>query len=138
MSDRLLPIETECVRLAGLCLEDKELAAHLGISPRTFGNHLHRPYEKPGVSDRRLAARRLSDDCLAGYLFPILSKMGQLHRRQSGDDGPAVRPGWFLPAPRRGLGGNHGPRTLRRLQNERRLTPPYADQKPVRAKSRQS
>lgn len=31
--------------------------------------------------------------------------MGQLHRRQPDDDGPAVRTGWFPPAPRRGLGG---------------------------------
>ncbi|WP_271164485.1 hypothetical protein ACETKC_14280 [Brevundimonas intermedia] len=57
MPDNLSSREIECVRLAGLGLEDAEIAA-----------------------------------C-----------MGQLHRRQP-DDGPAFWTGWFLPAPRRGVG----------------------------------
>ena len=61
MPESLSPREIECVRLAGLGLEDKEIAARLGISPRTVGNHLHRAYVKLKVSDRRLAARRLSN-----------------------------------------------------------------------------
>ena len=57
MPDSLTTREIECVHLAGQGLEDKEIAARLGISPRTVGNHLHRAYAKLGVSDRKLAAR---------------------------------------------------------------------------------
>ena len=42
MTDGLTTRESECVRLAGQGLEDKEIAARLRISPRTVGNHLHR------------------------------------------------------------------------------------------------
>lgn len=49
------------VELAGQRLCDKEIAKALGLSPRTVQNHLHRAYEKLGVSDRLQAARRLSD-----------------------------------------------------------------------------
>lgn len=109
MPDSLSPREIECVRLAGLGLEDKEIAARLGISPRTVGNHLHRAYGKLGVSDRRLAARRLSN----GYSGqPILisdpgedRSVDHASAEQPGDDGPAVRTTWFLPAPPRGVGG---------------------------------
>lgn len=109
MSDSLSPREIECVRLAGLGLEDKEIAARLGISPRTVGNHLHRAYGKLGVSDRRLAARRLSN----GYSEePILISdldedrpVDQASAGQPDDDGPGVRTAWFLPAPPSGVGG---------------------------------
>lgn len=57
----LTPRELEVVRLAGRRLGDKEIAQHLGLSPRTVQNHLHRAYEKLGVSDRLQAARRLSE-----------------------------------------------------------------------------
>jgi DNA-binding CsgD family transcriptional regulator len=57
----LTPRELEIVRLAGLRLGDKEIAQQLNLSPRTVQNHLHRAYEKLGVSDRLQAARRLSD-----------------------------------------------------------------------------
>ena len=47
--------------MAGARLGDKEIAQQLNLSPRTVQNHLHRAYEKLGVSDRLQAARRLSD-----------------------------------------------------------------------------
>ena len=49
------------VELAGQRLGDKEIAQALGLSPRTVQNHLHRAYEKLGVSHRLQAARHLSD-----------------------------------------------------------------------------
>lgn len=58
---KLTPRELEIVRLAGQRLGDKEIALQLNLSPRTVQNHLHRAYEKLGVSDRLQAARRLSD-----------------------------------------------------------------------------
>ena len=58
---KLTPRELEIVRLAGLRLGDKEIAQQLNLSPRTVQNHLHRAYDKLGVSDRLQAARRLSD-----------------------------------------------------------------------------
>ncbi len=58
---KLTPRELEIVRLAGQRLGDKEIAQQLKLSPRTVQNHLHRAYDKLGVSDRLQAARRLSD-----------------------------------------------------------------------------
>ncbi|WP_395652114.1 helix-turn-helix transcriptional regulator [Brevundimonas sp.] len=62
MPDRLTSQELRCVLLAGDGLSDKEVAVAMGIAPRTVGNNLHRAYRKLGVSDRKLAARRLSSD----------------------------------------------------------------------------
>ena len=59
MPESLSPREIECVRLAGLGLEDKEIAARLGISPRTVGNHLHRGRE---VAARALEAPEQLDE----------------------------------------------------------------------------
>lgn len=56
--------------MAGLRLGDKEIAQQLNLSPRTVQNHLHRAYEKLGVSDRLQAARRLSD-LYSGESLPI-------------------------------------------------------------------
>ncbi|MBD3838199.1 helix-turn-helix transcriptional regulator, partial [Brevundimonas sp.] len=89
MSENLSPRERECVRLAGQGLEDKEIAARLGISPRTVGNHLHRAYGKLGVSDRKLAARRLSNG-YSGHsiLIPEATEdgsVGPASAEQSGD-----------------------------------------------------
>lgn len=56
--------------MAGQRLGDKEIAQQLDLSPRTVQNHLHRAYEKLGVSDRLQAARRLSD-LYSGGLIPI-------------------------------------------------------------------
>lgn len=67
MQDRLSPREMQCVQLAGLRWNDKEIAAALGISHKTVANNLHRAYGKLGVSDRRLAARRVRE------LYPGLS-----------------------------------------------------------------
>ncbi|NBB64389.1 LuxR family transcriptional regulator [Pseudomonas sp. ODNR1LW] len=108
MLESLSPREIECVRLAGLGLEDKEIAARLGISPRTVGNHLHRAYGKLGVSDRRLAARRLSND-YSGQTILISDPTQHMPSAvasagQSDDDGSQVRTAWLLPAPPRGVG----------------------------------
>lgn len=107
MSENLSPRERECVRLAGQGLEDKEIAARLGISPRTVGNHLHRAYGKLGVSDRKLAARRLSNG-YSGHsiLIPEATEdgsVGPASTEQSGDAEAAGDAGWFLPAPPRGV-----------------------------------
>lgn len=59
--DSLTPRELEILRLAAGRLGDKEIAQQLNLSPRTVQNHLHRAYEKLGVSNRAQAARRLSD-----------------------------------------------------------------------------
>lgn len=60
MPDGLTPQERRCVQLAGQRLRDKEIADTLGINVGTVKNHLHRAYQKLGVSDRILAARRLA------------------------------------------------------------------------------
>lgn len=53
--------EIECVQLAGRRLRDKEIAARLGISPKTVANTLASAYRKLGVSDRLQAARLLGE-----------------------------------------------------------------------------
>ena len=65
---KLTQRELEIVQLAGQRLGDKEIAQQLGLSPRTVQNHLHRAYEKLGVSDRLQAARRLSENYSGGSL----------------------------------------------------------------------
>ena len=67
---RLTPREREIVLLAGRRLGDKEIAQQLNLSPRTVQNHLHRAYEKLGVSDRLQAARRLSEN-YSGEILPL-------------------------------------------------------------------
>ena len=67
---KLTQRELEVVRLAGLRLGDKEIAQQLNLSPRTVQNHLHRAYEKLGVSDRLQAARSLSEN-YSGGSFPL-------------------------------------------------------------------
>lgn len=59
---KLTPRERQVVELAGRRLCDKEIAQALGLSPRTVQNHLHRAYEKLGVSHRLQAAKQLSDN----------------------------------------------------------------------------
>lgn len=58
---KLTQRERQVVELAGQRLCDKEIAQALGLSPRTVQNHLHRAYEKLGVSHRLQAAKQLSD-----------------------------------------------------------------------------
>lgn len=110
MSENLSPRERECVRLAGQGLEDKEIAARLGISPRTVGNHLHRAYGKLGVSDRKLAARRLSNGYSGiRYSFPKRRKTAQLARRRP--NSPAMRKPPGMPVgsfPLRPVGSSRG------------------------------
>ena len=107
MSENLSPRERECVQLAGQGLEDKEIAAHLGISPRTVGNHLHRAYSKLGVSDRKLAARRLSNGYSGQSILisgaPEDGFVAPASAEQSGDAEAAGDDGSFLPAPPRGV-----------------------------------
>lgn len=59
--DKLTPREREILVLVAQRLGDKEIAQQLNLSPRTVQNHLHRAYEKLGVSDRQQAARLLSN-----------------------------------------------------------------------------
>ena len=107
MLDGLTPRESECVRLAGLGLEDKEIAARLDISPRTVGNHLHRAYAKLGVSDRKIAARRLSSDYSGSPILipnpPRPSPDDPTSARRTDDAEPEQTTSWPLPAPPRGV-----------------------------------
>lgn len=106
MPDSLTTRESECVHLAGQGLEDKEIAARLGISPRTVGNHLHRAYAKLGVSDRKLAARRLSSVYSeASILIPNTGPypLNDPTSAEQSDDAVSNRTtSWLLPAPPRG------------------------------------
>ena len=106
MPDSLTTRESECVHLAGQGLEDKEIAARLGISPRTVGNHLHRAYAKLNVSDRKLAARRLSSVYSeASILIPNTGPdpLNDPTSAEQSDDAVSDRPtSWLLPAPPRG------------------------------------
>lgn len=68
--DKLTPREQEILLLAAERLGDKEIALRLNLSPRTVQNHLHRAYEKLGVSDRLQAARVLSN-CYSGRPAPL-------------------------------------------------------------------
>ncbi|CAN5194611.1 hypothetical protein BH09PSE1_BH09PSE1_19420 [soil metagenome] len=72
MLDGLTPQERRCVQLAGQRLRDKEIADALGINVGTVKNHLHRAYQKLGVSDRILAARKLA------ALDPAATDLGTL------------------------------------------------------------
>lgn len=112
MPDSLTMRESECVHLAGQGLEDKEIAARLGISPRTVGNHLHRAYAKLGVSDRKLAARRLSNVYSEpSILISETRKDGLVDPASAGqsvDDDALASTSWILPPPPRGLGARLG------------------------------
>lgn len=68
--DKLTPREREILLLASERLGDKEIALQLNLSPRTVQNHLHRTYEKLGVSDRLQAARIMSN-CYSERLTPL-------------------------------------------------------------------
>ncbi|MDQ1191532.1 DNA-binding CsgD family transcriptional regulator [Brevundimonas vesicularis] len=106
MPEGLTTRESECVRLAGQGLEDKEIAARLRISPRTVGNHLHRAYAKLGVSDRKLAARRLSIGYSeASILIPDTgpNTLNDPTSAEQADDAVSdPTTSWLLPAPPRG------------------------------------
>jgi len=68
--DKLTPREREILLLVAERLGDKEIAQQLNLSPRTVQNHLHRAYEKLGVSDRQQAARLLSNS-YSGQSSPL-------------------------------------------------------------------
>jgi DNA-binding CsgD family transcriptional regulator len=71
--NKLTPREREILGLVAHRLGDKEIARRLGLSPRTVQNHLHRAYEKLGVSDRQQAASVLSNS-YSGELYGLSSE----------------------------------------------------------------
>ncbi|TDE57722.1 helix-turn-helix transcriptional regulator [Nonomuraea mesophila] len=59
---QLTPQERQIVRLAAQGLSNKDIAAHLFLSPRTVGQHLYKAFPKLGVTARtQLAKLTLSD-----------------------------------------------------------------------------
>jgi DNA-binding NarL/FixJ family response regulator len=57
IADGLTPRELEVLRLVALGLTNHEVADRLFLSRRTVDTHLHRVYEKLGVSGRAAATR---------------------------------------------------------------------------------
>ncbi|MFD9906181.1 AAA family ATPase [Streptomyces sp. NPDC059063] len=55
--ERLTPQERQVVRLAATGLTNRDIAAHLFLSPRTVGYHLYNAYPKLGVTSRGDLAR---------------------------------------------------------------------------------
>ena len=59
MTPDLSPKQRACVELVAQGMTDKEIAARLGMSPRTVTAHLGEAYARLGVSNRREAVRAL-------------------------------------------------------------------------------
>lgn len=59
---KLSPREREIASLAGQGLENKEIAAQLGLSPKTVANTLGSAYEKLDIGSRKQLARKLGID----------------------------------------------------------------------------
>ncbi|WP_433238758.1 helix-turn-helix transcriptional regulator [Streptosporangium sp. CA-135522] len=59
---RLTAQEERVVRLAATGHGNREIAARLGISPRTVGNHLYKAFPKLGVSSRGDLIRTCEDN----------------------------------------------------------------------------
>jgi DNA-binding NarL/FixJ family response regulator len=57
--------ESDVLTLLTQGLPNKGIARHLGISPKTVGNHVERIYTKLGVSNRAAAAMRAMQHGLA-------------------------------------------------------------------------
>lgn len=57
--DLLTPAERECLRLAGLRLQSKEIAAELGRSPSTVDNHISSALRKLGAGRRVTAGQAI-------------------------------------------------------------------------------
>ncbi|GHC79280.1 hypothetical protein GCM10010349_61120 [Streptomyces flavofungini] len=49
---RLTPQERQVVRLAATGMSNRDIGAHLFLSPRTVGYHLYNAYPKLGVASR--------------------------------------------------------------------------------------
>lgn len=96
--------EAEISLLAAEGLEDKEIAAHLGISPRTVGHTLGRAYKKLGVSRRKDLPGKLGIDYLRSPL-PISSPPQPSLNCPAPGELPGVSDGkvsqWWLPPPPR-------------------------------------
>jgi DNA-binding NarL/FixJ family response regulator len=60
---RLTPQELQIVRLAAQGLSNRDIAAHLFLSPRTVGHHLYKAYPKLGIASRgELGTLPLTDE----------------------------------------------------------------------------
>jgi DNA-binding CsgD family transcriptional regulator len=55
----LSPQELQVARLAAAGLSNKQIAAHLFLSPRTVGSHLYRVFPKLGITSRAALSRAL-------------------------------------------------------------------------------
>jgi DNA-binding CsgD family transcriptional regulator len=62
LPDGLSPREAEILAHAARGASNKEIGAALGVSPVTVKNHLHRAYEKTGVTTRAAARHELIED----------------------------------------------------------------------------
>lgn len=60
--DQLTPQETSIAALAGQGLTNPEIGERLFLSPRTVEYHLHKVFEKFGISSRRALLRNLTPD----------------------------------------------------------------------------
>ncbi|WP_188193559.1 helix-turn-helix transcriptional regulator [Nonomuraea sp. SYSU D8015] len=60
--DRLTAQELQIVRMAATGMTNREIAAHLFLSPRTVGYHLYKAYPKLGVASRGELARLPLDE----------------------------------------------------------------------------
>lgn len=99
MPDDLSPRERECARLAAQGLTNKEIAAHLGISPKTVSNILAQAYRKLGVGGRREVAPHIGhDDPGSPAPISVGSEIGR-DRRASGDAPTSSTRPWPLPEP---------------------------------------
>lgn len=80
--------ERECLRLVGLQMSSKEIAAELGISKASVDTYCNRARAKLGVSSRREAAQMLRT-----------LEAAELHRPIAAPEPPAASPVAVQPSP---------------------------------------